>query len=66
MTDVPLADTFQFDAQGFIVLRGVLDAVATVWLEPDDVARIDPEGRSLVNVNTPEDLARVEEILAGS
>ena len=26
MTDVPLADTFQFDAQGFIVLRGVLDA----------------------------------------
>ena len=49
-----------------LALRGVLDAVATVWLEPDDVARIDPEGRSLVNVNTPEDLARVEEILAGS
>ena len=47
-------------------MGGVLDAVATVWLEPDDVARIDPEGRSLVNVNTPEDLARVEEILAGS
>ena len=26
MTNVPPADTFQFDAQGFIVLRGVLDA----------------------------------------
>ena len=24
MTDVPIADTFQFDAQGFIVLRGAL------------------------------------------
>ncbi|HJP30612.1 MAG TPA: phytanoyl-CoA dioxygenase family protein [Candidatus Latescibacteria bacterium] len=26
MTDIPIADTFQFDAQGFIVLRGVFDA----------------------------------------
>lgn len=26
MAAVPLADTFQFDAQGYIVLRGVLDA----------------------------------------
>lgn len=26
MTDVPLADTFQFDAQGFVILRGILDA----------------------------------------
>ena len=26
MTDVPLDDTFQFDAQGFIILRGALDA----------------------------------------
>lgn len=47
-------------------LRGLLDAVATAWLEPDDVARVDPEGRSLVNVNTPEELAQAEELLAGS
>jgi ectoine hydroxylase-related dioxygenase (phytanoyl-CoA dioxygenase family) len=26
MSEVPLADTFQFDAQGYIVLRGVFDA----------------------------------------
>jgi len=47
-------------------LRGVLDAVATAWLDPDDVARVDPEGRALVNVNTPEELARVEALLTGS
>ncbi len=26
MTDVPLADTFQFDAQGLVILRGLLDS----------------------------------------
>jgi len=47
-----------------LALRGVLDAVSTAWLEPDDVARVDPAGRSLTNVNTPEDLVRVEQLLA--
>lgn len=47
-----------------LALRGVLDAVSTAWLEPDDVARIDPAGRSLLNVNTPEDLAQVERLLS--
>ena len=31
MSDIPLSDTFQFDAQGFVILRGVLS--------PDECAR---------------------------
>ena len=46
-----------------LALRGVLDAVSTAWLEPGDVARVDPAGRSLTNVNTPEELARAEQLL---
>jgi hypothetical protein len=30
------------------------------WLEGHDLALVDPGGRALVNVNTPEDLARFE------
>lgn len=49
-----------------LALRGVLGAVQTSWFDPDDVARVDPQGRSLVNVNTPEELAQAEKLLAGS
>jgi molybdopterin-guanine dinucleotide biosynthesis protein A len=53
-------------AAGRLDLRGLLDAVATSYLEPDDLARVDPTGRALTNVNTPEDLARAEALLGGA
>jgi len=50
-------------AAGRLDLRGLLDAVATSYFGPDDLARVDPSGRALTNVNTPEDLARAEALL---
>jgi molybdopterin-guanine dinucleotide biosynthesis protein A len=41
-------------------LRGLLAAVHTVWLEGDALARGDPDGTALTNVNTPEDARRAE------
>jgi molybdopterin-guanine dinucleotide biosynthesis protein A len=43
---------------GHLALRGVLDDIDVHRLEPDDLAALDPEGRALWNVNTPEDLER--------
>jgi molybdopterin-guanine dinucleotide biosynthesis protein A len=50
-------------AAGRLDLRGPLDAVATSYFGPDELARIDPTGHALTNVNTPEDLARAEALL---
>lgn len=47
-------------AAGRLKLQGVLDAVDTAWLEPADLARVDPAGLALTNLNTPADLARAE------
>jgi molybdopterin-guanine dinucleotide biosynthesis protein A len=52
-------------AQGRLKLQGVLDALDTAWLEPADVARVDPDGLALSNLNTPRDLARAEAALRG-
>lgn len=43
---------------GDLALRGVLDDVAVHRLEPEDLAALDPGGRALWNVNTPDDLER--------
>ena len=53
-------------AAGRLELRGPLDAVATSYFGPDDLARVDPSGRALTNLNTPEDLARAEALLRGA
>jgi molybdopterin-guanine dinucleotide biosynthesis protein A len=45
-------------ADGRLALRGLLDAIEIATLEEADLARADPEGTALLNVNTPEDLAR--------
>jgi molybdopterin-guanine dinucleotide biosynthesis protein A len=50
-------------ASGKLAMRALLDAVETSYLAPEVVARIDPTGRALVNVNTPEDLVRAEGLL---
>ena len=47
-------------AAGDLALHGLFGEVDTAWLEGEALARLDPEGLALSNVNTPEDLARVE------
>jgi molybdenum cofactor guanylyltransferase len=46
--------------------RRIIDALASLRvreLDPDEVARFDPEGRLLLNVNTPEDYARALQLV---
>lgn len=52
-------------AEGRLKLQAVLDAVDTAWLEPADLACVDPDGLALSNLNTPGDLARAEAALRG-
>lgn len=49
-------------ASGRRSIRDVLDKLPTRYVETDDLRRYDPELRSFVNVNTPDDLARIREI----
>jgi molybdopterin-guanine dinucleotide biosynthesis protein A len=51
-------------ARGDLKLSGVLDAVDTRYLDPDALARVDPDGLALTNVNTPEELAAARARLA--
>jgi molybdopterin-guanine dinucleotide biosynthesis protein A len=44
-------------------LRDWVAGLDTSYLEPADLARVDPEGLALTNVNTPGELARVREQL---
>jgi molybdopterin-guanine dinucleotide biosynthesis protein A len=39
-------------------------AIRVRYLEPEEIARFDPEGLSFFNVNSPEDWARAQEIAA--
>jgi molybdopterin-guanine dinucleotide biosynthesis protein A len=50
-------------AAGALALQGLVAAVAASFLEPEDLAPLDPRGAALLNVNTPEDLARAEALL---
>jgi molybdopterin-guanine dinucleotide biosynthesis protein A len=47
-------------AEGDLSLHGLLVEVGTAWLEGEALARLDPDGLALTNVNTAEDLARAE------
>ena len=49
-----------------LALSALLDALATRYLEGDDLRAVDPDGTALLNVNTPEDLARVQRLLASA
>jgi molybdopterin-guanine dinucleotide biosynthesis protein A len=46
-------------AEGRLKLQPLLEAVATSEFGNADIARVDPEGIALVNVNTPAELERV-------
>ncbi len=39
-------------------LRGLLDGLHVRWVSEAEMTRIDPSGRSLINVNTPEEWER--------
>jgi len=45
---------------GELALQGVLADLRTARLDGADLAVLDPDGRALANLNTPEDLARAE------
>jgi molybdopterin-guanine dinucleotide biosynthesis protein A len=47
-------------AAGRLKLQDLLAALDTRELAPADLTLLDPEGRALSNLNTPEDLARAE------
>jgi molybdenum cofactor guanylyltransferase len=49
-------------ADGRLALHEVLEAAATIWLTDVELAALDPAGSSFVNLNTPDDLRRAEEI----
>ena len=45
-----------------LALSALLGALATSYLEGDDLRAVDPDGMALLNLNTPEDLARATAI----
>jgi molybdenum cofactor guanylyltransferase len=47
---------------GRLALHELLAELATVWLDDLALAALDPEGLSFVNLNTPDDLRRAEEM----
>lgn len=51
-------------ARGALSLQGVLGELSLAVLAGADLAAVDPDGSALLNVNTPEDLARARALLA--
>ena len=49
-------------AAGQLALHELLTELSTVWLDDAALAALDPEGLSFVNLNTPDDLRRAEEL----
>ena len=53
-------------AAGRLALHALLaETEGAVWLQGDELAALDPGGRSFLNVNTPEDLARAGRLARG-
>jgi molybdopterin-guanine dinucleotide biosynthesis protein A len=52
-------------AAGDYRVHTVFQSVVTRYVERDEIERFDPSLRSLMNVNTPDDLATAERMLAG-
>jgi molybdopterin-guanine dinucleotide biosynthesis protein A len=50
--------------RGELALGGLLEAIETAYVAGEALARIDPEGAALTNVNTPDELAAARERLA--
>ena len=41
-------------------MRGLLDCLPVEWLEEPQLRQLDPDLRSLINLNTPADLAALD------
>jgi molybdopterin-guanine dinucleotide biosynthesis protein A len=50
---------------GKLGVAALLDRVHTCYVDDTEIAALDPQGLSFFNVNTPEDLAEAERIVAG-
>jgi len=59
---VLLADVEARLGGGRLALYELLEESATVWLPGGELGPLDPDGLSFVNLNTPDDLRRAEEI----
>jgi len=46
-------------ASGLLALHGLLEGVEVCEFAPDQLAQVDPSGRALQNINTPEDSRRL-------
>jgi molybdenum cofactor guanylyltransferase len=44
-------------------IAGFFPQVRVAYVEPDEIRRYDPSGRSLININTPEQVAEAERLL---
>ncbi len=51
-------------ASGNLALKGLLDDLSVEWIDGECLRGLDPDGTALVNVNTREDLARAQALLA--
>jgi len=51
---------------GDLAVHELLEGRSVDWIEGSDLEALDPTGPSFFNVNTPEDLARAEEIAAAA
>ena len=47
---------------GRLALHALLAEAATVWLDDGELGRSIPDGMSFINLNSPDDLRRAEEI----
>ena len=45
--------------EGRLSMRAMIEELDVHYIERDEWAEVDPEGRSFININTPEDYARV-------
>lgn len=50
-------------AAGQLKIQGLLDALDPAYLDPSVLAKLDPEGVALLNVNTPDDVERARGLI---
>lgn len=59
----PMRDTLE---SGRRQIAAFFPRVRVAYVEPEEIRRYDPDGRSFLNVNTPEQMAEVARLLGGN
>jgi molybdenum cofactor guanylyltransferase len=49
-----------------LAVHRMLEEIGAVWIEGDDLAALDPDGRCFFNINTPDDLRRADALAVKS